>query len=158
MRKVRTKMRKRKQSRIREADNLKSKAYLLAALALVLGLAVVRAELPPDAYRSYQVASPEALTIKVKSVKIAKHRQASGMRSEIEAEAEVQAVKRSASGVRIGDVIRINYSHISYSQPMAGPSQPDIIREGASYPAFLMKTKNGAYTLAARGYSFRLSR
>ena len=135
------------------------KRYLLAVLAVVLSLGVARAELPPDVYKRDQAESPEALTIKVKSAKVAKHKEASGTRSDIQAEAEVQAVTRSASGLRVGDVIHIHYSHFSSTQLIAGPSQPDVIQEGKTYPAFLTKKpKEAAYTLAARGYSFRLAK
>ena len=133
------------------------KTYVLVAFALSLGLAITRAELPPDVYKSDQARSPEALMIKVKSVRVVKKKQTWGMRSDIEAEAQVKAVTRSASGLRVGDLIRIKYSHSSYTQPMAGPSEPDILRQGESYPAFLARNaKDGSYALEAGGYSFRL--
>jgi hypothetical protein len=132
------------------------KTHLFAALTLGLTLGICRAELPPDVYESMQAKSPEALMIKVRSVNIAKRKQDGGMRSDINAKAEVRAVTRSASGLRVGDVIRISYSHSSYTTPMVGPSEPDILRKGGTYPAFLAKNpKDGFYTLEAGGYSFR---
>ena len=132
------------------------RAYLVALFTYSLDLAISVSELPPDVYKADQAESPEALMIKVKSVAIAKTKQTWGIRSDITADAEVEAVTRSASGLRVGDRIRIKYSHSTYTQPIAGPSEPDILREGRSYPAFLAKSpKDGSYTLEAGGYSFR---
>lgn len=116
----------------------------------------MQAELPPSVYQELQEKSPEALNIMVESVKIDKSEESSLTRLSITAEAKVETVTRSASGVKPGDKIRISYTHISYKRPVAGPSEPDILKEGRSYPAFVTG-EDGVFTPAARGYSFRLA-
>ena len=129
---------------------------LLLVLALASIVANSRAELPPQVYERDQARSPEVLTIKVESARVVKHKEAWGIRTEITARARVQEVKRSASHLHVGDLIRIEYSHSRHTQPMTGPSEPDILEQGRTYPAFLRRSaKTGAYALAARGYSFR---
>jgi len=116
----------------------------------------MRAELPPSVYRQLQEKSPEALNIKVESVKIEKGEEPALTRLLITAEAKVEKVTRSASGLKTGDQIRISYTCVNHKQPIVGPSDPDILKEGRSYPAFLAG-RDGIYTPAARGYSFRLA-
>ena len=116
----------------------------------------MRAELPLSVYQELQEKSSEALNIKVESVKVNKSEEPALTRLSITAEAKVETVTRSASGIKPGDRIRINYSYVSYKQPIAGPSEPDVLEKGQSYPAFLTG-KDGVYTPAARGYSFRLA-
>jgi hypothetical protein len=113
-------------------------------------------ELPPSVYKELQEKSPEALTIKVESVRISTTDEPRFKRLDITAEARVEAVIRSAAGLKPGDAIRITYVHLYRKQPLAGPSEPDVLQKGRSYPAFLVKSeKNEVYTTAARGYSFR---
>jgi hypothetical protein len=113
--------------------------------------------LPPDVYKADQAQSPEALKITVTRVDIRKAKEARGTRSNITAEAKVLEVKRSASKLRAGDKVLIRYSHFRHNQPIAGPSEPDILQEGRTYPAFLKRDAAGHYTPAGRGYSFRLA-
>ena len=114
------------------------------------------AELPPSVYKDLQDKSPEALTIKVESVRISTTDEPRFKRLDITAEARVETVIRSASGLKPGDAIRISYVRLDHKQPLAGPSEPDILQKGRSYPAFLAKAeKDDVYTMAARGYSFR---
>lgn len=131
-------------------------APLFATVALVGISSSSRAELSPQAYRNFQKDSPEALTIKVKSVKIVEKKGDHVALSEVTAQAEVTSVTRSASGLHAGDTIRITYTLSTYAQPILGGSQPDLLREGGTYPAFLEKVEGGAYAPAAEGYSFRL--
>lgn len=131
-------------------------AALCAAVALAGISPSSRAELSPQAYRSYQEDSPEALTIKVRSVKIVEKKEDRVTLSEVTAQAEVTSVTRSASGLHPGDTIRITYTVSNYDQPILGGSQPDLLREGGAYPAFLEKTEGGTYAPAAAGYSFKL--
>ena len=122
---------------------------------MVGALPTTQAELPPSVYQELQEKSPEALNIKVEFVKIEKSEEPDLTRLSITAEAKVEKVTRSASGLKPGDQIRIGYTCVSHKQPIAGPSEPDIVKKGQSYPAFLTR-KDGVYTPAARGYSFRL--
>jgi hypothetical protein len=116
----------------------------------------MQAELPPSVYQELQEKSPEALNIKVESVKTDKSEEPTLTRLSITAEARVEKVTRSASGLKPGDKIRISYTYVNHKQPIVGPSEPDLLKEGRSYPAFLTG-KDGVYTPAARGYSFRLA-
>ena len=87
----------------------------------------IQAELPPSAYQELQAKCPEALNIKVESVKIDKSEEPAWTRLSITAQAKVATVTRSASGVKPGDKIQISYTYINHKQPIAGPSEPDIL-------------------------------
>ena len=139
------------------ASRLKGGQFLLAA-ALTIGVsASALAELPPYVYRDMQAKSPERLTIKVKSVKTEERDEPERKLISVTAEAEVTAVERTASQLKPGRAIRIRYTRSDYKQPIAGPSQVPILREGETYPAFLSKNKEGdAYAPAAGGYSFQV--
>ena len=129
----------------------------LYVLFFLVAVQSINAELPPSVYQELQEKSAEALSIKVESVKIDKSEESALTRLSITARAKVESVTRSASGLMPGDRIRINYTYVDHKQPIAGPSEPDILKEGRSYPAFLTG-EDGVYTPAARGYSFRLAR
>lgn len=132
-------------------------AFCLSAAIVLAALPTVRAELPPQVYQEYQNEAPEAVTLTVRSVKRTEKKETEFTSISIVAEARIDKVNRSATGLKPGDVIRIKYEHRKDREPMPGPSQPDIVTEGASYPAFLEKQKDGTYGIAARGYSFRLA-
>jgi ribosomal protein L24 len=125
------------------------------AAALVSAAAMCRAELPPDAYRQMQSAAPEALQVTVQKVNVRKAAQKEVTVSTVAAEARVDEVKRTATKLKAGDVIRITYEHRRRKMPIVGPSEPDIIEKGRSYAAFLRKGVGGGYGVAAGGYSFR---
>lgn len=131
--------------------------FLLSAALLVCLSASALAELPPYVYRDMQAKSPERLTIKVKSVKTQERDEPDRRLIDVTVEAEVTEVARTASRLKPGQSIRIRYTHSDFKQPMAGPSQVPILREGETYPAFLGKDKGGdAYAPAAGGYSFQV--
>lgn len=114
------------------------------------------AELPPDAYRSLQARSPEALTLTIEEVRVARARVPDGQLLRITADAKVDRVRRSKSGLKPGAAIQIKYARLERDRPMPGPSEPEVIVKGRSYPAFLSKEREGsAYTIAAGGFSFR---
>ena len=129
----------------------------LGAFLVVIATALsIHGELPPSVYKDLQEKSPEALMIKVESVRISTTDEPTLERSDITAEVRVETVIHSVSGLKPGDVIRIRYLHLDHKRPLAGPSEPDILQKGRSYPAFLAKAgKDDVYTTAARGYSFR---
>ena len=132
------------------------KSLLAAALLACLPVSVF-AELPPYVYRDMQAKSPERLTIRVKTVKTEERDEAERKLVAVTAEAEVVEVARTASGLKPGQTIRIRYTHAEYKQPIAGPSEVPILREGETYPAFLSKNKEGdTYAPAAGGYSFEV--
>jgi len=114
---------------------------------MILTLATAQAELPPEVYEKMQKESPEALTIKVNSVRIEG--------SSISVEATVVSVERSATGLHPGDPIRIHYTVIQQSEPAVGPGQPIFLQAGSRYHAYLTRTAPTApFGLAARGESF----
>jgi hypothetical protein len=131
--------------------------FLCAAALVVCLSASASAELPPYVYRDMQAKAPERLTIKVKSVKTEERDEAERKLISVTVEAEVVGVARTASEVKPGQTISIRYLHTDYKQPIAGPSQVPILREGETYPAFLTKQKDAdAYSPAAGGYSFEV--
>ena len=94
--------------------------------------------------------------IKVESIRISTTDEPAFKRLDIMAEARVETVTRSASGLKPGDTIRISYVHLDHKQPLAGPSEPDVLQKGRGYPAFLSKAEKGkVYAPAAKGYSFK---
>ena len=126
------------------------------ALTLLLLAAAVGAELPPSAYRERQQNAPEHLEIQVLSVSTRKTDEPGRVRTDVRAEAKVERVRRSASGLESGDVIRIRYDHTRHKEPIAGPSEVPILERGRRGPAFLSKDpKSRTYLPAAGGYSFR---
>ena len=136
-----------------------ARGKFLPAVALVvcLSASAFAVELPPYVYRDMQAKSPERLTIKVKSVKTEERDEPARKLTAVTVEAEVTQVERTASELKPGQTIRIRYTHTEYKEPMAGPSEVPILREGETYPAFLNKNKEGdTYAPAAGGYSFEV--
>jgi hypothetical protein len=142
-------------------DDSKPTMKLTTAVATVLIVSAIagQAELPPQVYKDYQARSPEALTIKVTSAIVTTTAVPDGTRSDIAAQATVEAIARSATHLHVGDTIPVRYSRYTYKHPMPGPGQPQIVVQGQTYLAFLAKSdKEGTYELAAGGRSFTLSR
>jgi hypothetical protein len=86
------------------------KALLLAAL-LASFRTVSLAELPPYVYKERQQQAPESLIIKVGNVKMRETDEPRGKKINVSLEAQVEQVKRTETGLKVGDVIRINYVH-----------------------------------------------
>jgi hypothetical protein len=139
----------------------------LGAFALAAGLAMVfapatptQAEIDPKYYREWQLKAPEQLTVRVETVKpvvtTQPHRSGDGLliHTRVEAEATVERVARSASGLKPGDSIRIQYTATRAEPPMAGPRPIPVLRRGETYPAFLLGVSKGLYAPAAKGASF----
>jgi hypothetical protein len=130
------------------------KALLLVAL-LASFSTVSLAELPPFVYKGRQQQASESLIIKVGSVKMRETDERQRKRIDVSVEAKVEQVNRTKTGLRAGDVIRINYVQSQHKVPLVGPSEVPILKEGQVYPAYLMKEEKGKeYTPAAGGYSF----
>lgn len=118
----------------------------LTSLGVFFSLATAHAELPPQVYEGLQKASPEALTIEVVTVN------AEG--ASIAVSAKIVLVERSKSDLKPGDQIRIHYEVVQRLEPIAGPSQPIIVKAGRRYRAYLIGTDPSApFGLAARGKS-----
>lgn len=116
-----------------------------------------RSELPPSAYKDQQNKAPEALVIKVRTVKIQETTEANWKQTDVTVEAEVEKVERSATNIAPGTRISIVYTTREYTRPVAGPSQVPILKEGQVCPAYLSKSGPN-YTPAAGGYSFETVR
>src|SRR4051794_17057972 len=106
-------------------------------LFVILGAAFIdsRAELPPWVYQERQAKAPEALVIKVRSVKTQEKKEPKVTVTEFTVEAEVEKVERSASRLAPGGIIKIVYSRREYSEPLIGPSESPVLKEGQVYPA-----------------------
>ncbi len=128
-------------------------------LFFLLSISVVdlRAELPPWVYKERQDKAPEALVIKVRTVKTHETKEPTVTRTEITIEAEVEKVERSASKLSPGAMIKIVYRRSEYSQPRVGPSEIPILKEGQVCPAYLAR-EGDAYSPAAGGFSFETVR
>jgi hypothetical protein len=126
-------------------------------LLLLIALVDVRAELPPWVYKERQDKAPEALVIKVKRVKTSERTEPRAKMTEFTVEAEVEKVERSATKLAPGAIIKIVYSRSEYSQPIAGPSEIPILKEGQVCPAYLAR-EGDTFSPAAGGHSFETVR
>ena len=132
-----------------------SRAWPFIAAALVVTSLCAIAELPPGVYRERQQASPEALVIKVRAVKTKETRRSDHTVIANTVEAVVENVARTATNLKSGTAITIEYAQRRYEQPIAGPSEVPTLKEGEVRPAYLAWNKEAeAYAPAAGGYSF----
>lgn len=134
---------------------------LAAALGMIFApSSPTLAEIEPKYYREWQAKAPEVLQIRVDEVHpvVTSERLLTGddmlIRTRVDAEATVEAVKRSASGLRPGDKIHIRYVSTRAEPPMPGPRPIPVLKPGKSYPAFLLGVSKGLYAPAAKGASF----
>ena len=126
---------------------------ILAVAIVFIALTEVRSELPPWVYKERQDKAPEALVIKVRSVKTRETKEPKVTRSEFTIEVAVEKVERSATKLAPGAIIKIVYARNEHAQPIAGPSEIPILKEGQTYPAYLSR-EGEIYAPAAGGYSF----
>lgn len=128
---------------------------MISALVSMVGAA--HAELPPDVYIEKQAKAPEALRIRVIEVESRRSSwSGNGFIWKETVRAEVKSVTRTASGVKAGDRIVIRYTRLAPRRGWAGPSPAPQLKKGAEYPAWLEKSDDGTFKLAAQGASFRL--
>ena len=124
-------------------------------------VAVLFADLSPDVYKDLQQKAPEALAIRVVAVHV--HRSFSKPSScawhdfevarRVNAEAVVQRVFRSQSGVHVGDVIKIEYLTIRHCSEYNGPRSAALLDDDDRVTAYL-KRSGKVFFPAARGASF----
>lgn len=123
--------------------------------AFLLAANVAFAELPPYVYIERQKKAPEALTIRVLSVRT---RETDGEQFKtiaVTVRARVLKVQRTATKLRRNSEIEIQYVHREHKVPIAGPSEVPILDRGREYPAFLVKDgKARSYSPAAGGWTF----
>jgi hypothetical protein len=124
-------------------------------LAVVCVLATnTRADLSPREYRRMQREAPEVLRIEVLEVRERPIRERE-REFEVSVEAKIRHIKRSAAGVREGEVIRITYHHHRQEQPVPSAGEPPLLERGKAYPAFLTKVEGDRLFKPAAGqYSF----
>jgi hypothetical protein len=128
---------------------------LVALISFVSLAPPADAELPPDVYEEMKRRSPERISLTITSVKITKKPRPKGMQRLISAEARVTAVDTSGSGLRPGDKIRLQYINEKWAEPVVGPSEPEIVKKGRTYTAYLAHDRASAsYKPAAGGHSF----
>lgn len=120
---------------------------LLIFLFVTLSLPLA-AELPTSAYLKMQQAAPEVIEIRVDKAK-----RGYWISPGEVVTATVMKVTKTASEVKVGDVITIRYRHVKLGNA-AGPSPIPRLTKKKSYPAFLKKSKKGHFEPAARGMSF----
>jgi hypothetical protein len=136
--------------------------HIAITIFLILATAV-RADLSPDVYSDLQRKAPEVLYIQVSSVDI--HRSFAKPSScsffdfvvirEVKVAARVLRLARSATGVRAGDLIKIEYSSVSRCSGMNGPRSIQMLRNGDRVYAFLARRgRTPFFEPAARGATF----
>lgn len=123
---------------------MKTFALLLFALTLPLF-----AELPTHAYLQMQKAAPEVIAIRVDKVK-----RGNWFSPGEVVTATVMKVAKTASKLKVGDLIQIRYRHVKL-RGAVGPSPIPLLTKKQTYPAFLKKSEKNHYEPAARGMSFR---
>lgn len=141
------------------------KRYINIVILLIVSTAAL-ADLSPDVYKDLQRKAPEVLSIQVSSVDV--HRsfaKPSGCAffdfeviRNVNVEARVIRVVRSATGVHPGDVIEIEYSSISRCSDWNGPRSIPLLRKGEMVYAFLARRgRTASFDPAARGATFSVS-
>jgi hypothetical protein len=132
---------------------MKTRSARMVCCALILIIASTPAafgELPPFVYKNMQDNAPEHLQIKVLSVKTKEEKDG----IQVFAEAKVTSITRSASNLKVGDVIRIDYFHST--RRVVGPSPVPLLVQDQLYEAFLSRysTRDKSYSPDAGGRSF----
>jgi len=119
-------------------------------LISLLAVFASQAELPPSAYRKWQMEAPEDLEIEVKKATPV----VALKTSTVEVDAVVTKVTRSATRLKVGAKIHITYVHEVHERPIVGPSSIPLLHDGEKAPAFLRHVKAQTYEPAAKGRSF----
>ena len=83
------------------------------------------------------------------------------LQSRIKGEQQAQGIMtgfedldRYCGGLKPGDSVTIRYRVLLPTTPLPGPSQPPVLGEGETVPAFLKPGDGPALTVAAGGKSF----
>ena len=137
------------------------KAVLVVLLTLSVGALLTpraRAVLPPGAYSTMQRAAPELLQIEVTAVRQKKQSEDKDLKiMGVVVEAKVLAVERTATRLKAGARITIQYENKLPKQPgyMKENAVP-VLSKGDKCPAYLQQCTNqsAAYEPAAGSYTF----
>jgi hypothetical protein len=132
-----------------------ARGFVLAGtLAIAAFPLVAHAELPPHAYEELKKAAPEAIMLTVLDTKVRTVRDARYERTSVFAQARVDGVTRSKTGLKKGQIITLRTVTEKAIEPgWAGPAPIPIVQKGQKYLAWL-KRSGDAYYAAARGQSF----
>lgn len=131
---------------------------LVVALVLLAFVSTTLGALPPGSYEKLKAEAQEKLTIKIVAVE---KKAQSDRRLEVLFTAEVLEVERTQTGLKLGDMIKIQ--SYRWTKRYAGPTNPPLLPVGWVGIAYLNQVEDDApgatkiYTLAAYGASFEES-
>jgi len=128
---------------------------LLTCLFLTVFTApLLRAELPPSAYEKMQSAAPEVLRIQV--LRVTEQPDSDASTKDVSMLAQVLKVGRSASKLKPGDMITVNYKIVGHPAGWVGPGEVPILEENKESVAYLKAADGGEqeYSPAAGAMSF----
>lgn len=130
------------------------RARLASAMVGLLLAGTALAELPPSAYEAMQAKAPEYLEIEVLRVDVEPG--AAANERKVNVLALAQAVTRTASGLRAGDIVHIVYTLKEHPPGWSGPGPVPVPAEKDRTVAYLSKNDaSGDYSPAAGAMSFR---
>jgi hypothetical protein len=128
---------------------------LLTCLFLAISaVALVRAELPPSAYEKMQSDAPEVLRIQV--LRVTEQPGSDASTKDVSMLAQVLKVGRSASKLKSGDMITVNYKVVTHPPGWVGPGEVPILEENKETVAYLKPVEGGEqeYAPAAGAMTF----
>jgi hypothetical protein len=130
------------------------KRLLTCLFLAVFTTPLLRAELPPSAYEKMQSAAPEVLRIQV--LRVTEQPDSDASTKDVSMLAQVLKVGRSASKLKPGDMITVNYKIVSHPAGWVGPGEVPILEENKESVAYLKAVDGGEqeYAPAAGAMSF----
>jgi hypothetical protein len=118
---------------------------------LLASVLTTRADPTPEAYAALQSNAPEALTLEITSV--TKTAQANGV--QVDAQATVLKVARTATNLKAGDAVAISYVQAPLPAGVVDSGQVPVVIKGYAYTAYLAGgPPPSAYGMAALEQSF----
>jgi hypothetical protein len=126
----------------------------LFALFAALSTPALRAELPPSAYEKMQSDAPEVLRIQV--LRVTEQPGSDAATTNVSMLAQVVKVGRTATKLKPGDMITVNYQLVSHPAGWVGPGEVPVLKENAESVAYLKAVEGGEqeYAPAAGAMSF----
>ncbi len=107
--------------------------------------------LPPQVLQKEAMNANEVIKIKVIDVKVVK---TDKYHFSIKTKVKVLEIKKSASSLKKGDIITIEYTRRELKEKTTGPRPNPFLSENEITGAFLYKNKDGNYGISARSASF----
>lgn len=126
----------------------------LFALLAAFSTPALRAELPPSAYEKMQSDAPEVLRIQV--LRVTQQPDSDASTTDVSVLAQIVKVGRSATKLKPGDMITVNYKVVSHPAGWVGPGEVPVLKENAESVAYLKAIQGGEqeYAPAAGAMSF----